>query len=171
MHQLARLTEEQRRQLIGDFLDSVFGGLESHPAVAGIMRTMTPELPDDATTAQVRAWVELAELTQDPDFRANMRRLAEQFTADRTPGLHPDPVAAVKIHVAHALGIDPESAEADPIVEGIPAELLPRLEIANQPQRDRYLALLGVVNGWGAAEPSGPALDWSVRALRARLPA
>ncbi len=176
MHQLARLTEHQRRRLISDFLDSVFGGLESHPAVAGIMRTMTPELPDDATTAQVRAWVELAELTQDADFRAGMRRLAEQFTADRAPGLRPDPVAAVKIQVMPAIGIDPESAEADPVVEAITSrhgeihQLLDRLEAANQPQRERYLALLGVVNGWGAAEPMAPALDWSVRALRARLP-
>lgn len=177
MHQLARLTEEQRRLLIGDFLDSVFGGLESHPAVAGIMRTMTPELPENATTEQVRAWVELAELTRDPGFRAGMRRLTEQFTADRTPGLHPDPVAAVRMKVAPVLGIDPGSAEADSVVEAMCAtigpaeELLARLETANQPQRDRYVALLGTVNGWGASEPSGPALDWAVRALRARTPA
>ena len=186
MHQLARLTEEQRRRLIGDFLDSVFGGLESDPAVAGIMRTMTPELPGNATTAQLRAWVELAELTQDPDFRANMRRLTEQFTAGRAPGLSPDPVAVVRAQVAPVLaaGIDPESAEADSVVEAIVSryaetagqaddlkqQLLARLETANQPQRERYIALLGVVNGWGAAETLGPAIGWSVRALRARLP-
>jgi len=187
MHQLARLTEEQRRLLIDDFLDSVFGGLESHPAIAGIMRTMTPELPGNATTAQLRAWVELAELTQDPDFRAMMRRLIEQYTTGRAPGLGgPDPVAAVRAQVAPVLaaGIDPESAEADSVVEAIISrygetagqaddlkqQLLARLETANQPQRERYVALLGVVNGWGAAESLGPALDWSVRALRARLP-
>ncbi|GAB7029137.1 hypothetical protein JCM4914_05980 [Streptomyces platensis subsp. malvinus] len=41
----------------------------------GIVRTMTPELPDDPDAEQVRAWVELAELSLDPDFRAAVRRM------------------------------------------------------------------------------------------------
>ncbi|MFD5246893.1 MerR family transcriptional regulator [Amycolatopsis sp. NPDC058340] len=80
MHDLAKLTEEERRRLIGDFLDAVFGGLE-HPGFAGIARTLTPELPESPAAEQVDAWVELAELARDPDFRALMRRLAEGYEA------------------------------------------------------------------------------------------
>ena len=39
---------------------------------------MTPELPDNPEPEQVEAWMELAELSQDPDFRAVMRRMAER---------------------------------------------------------------------------------------------
>lgn len=80
MHQLAKLTESERHRLTQDFLDGVFHGLD-HPAFPGIARSMTPELPDDPSPDQVEAWVELAELCQDPEFRALMRRIAEQWYA------------------------------------------------------------------------------------------
>jgi hypothetical protein len=45
-----------------------------------------PELSDDPTPEQVDAWVELAELVQDPDFKASVRRAAEHQAADRADG-------------------------------------------------------------------------------------
>ncbi|GAB2443107.1 hypothetical protein GCM10027187_01910 [Streptosporangium sandarakinum] len=52
---------------------------------------MTPELPDDPGTEQVRAWVELAELSQDPDFRApvldwSIQALRSQAPPSPAPG-------------------------------------------------------------------------------------
>jgi hypothetical protein len=47
MHKLAKLSEDERRRLIGDFLGAAFGGLDANPEFAGIMRSMTPELPDN----------------------------------------------------------------------------------------------------------------------------
>jgi hypothetical protein len=44
---------------------------------------MTPELPDDPGAEQVQAWAELAELSQDPDFRTSMRRMARDEAAER----------------------------------------------------------------------------------------
>lgn len=38
---------------------------------------MAAELPDDPTPRQVDAWIELAELVEDDDFRALVRRMAE----------------------------------------------------------------------------------------------
>ena len=81
MHKLATLSEEERRRLIADFLDSAFGGLD--PGFSGIMRSLTPELPTDPQAEQVAAWVQLAELSQDPEFRAGLRQFAEQHAADR----------------------------------------------------------------------------------------
>lgn len=67
MNQLAHLSDTERRRLIDDFLRDA---LSDRPELAGIARTLTPELPDDPASAQVEAWIELAELAQDPDFRA-----------------------------------------------------------------------------------------------------
>jgi DNA-binding transcriptional MerR regulator len=190
MHKLAKLSEEERRRLIGEFLHTAFGGLGAHPGFVGIMRSMTPELPDDPEAEQVEAWVELAELSQDPDFRASMRRMAEQHAADRAQNDTPrrDAAALVRDQVGPALaaGIDPVSPQADPIVTAVTAHyadvcgrpddvdlrrrLLTRLEAANDPRRERYLQLLSVINGWSAPESLTPALDWFSQALRARTP-
>ena len=85
MHKLAKLSEDERRRLIADFLDAAFGDLDATP-FAGARCSMTPELPDNPEPEQVEAWVELAELAQDPDFRAAMRRIAEQHAAERRRG-------------------------------------------------------------------------------------
>ncbi|MFG2142690.1 MerR family transcriptional regulator [Streptomyces sp. NPDC048696] len=193
MHKLAKLSEDERRRLIDDFLDTAFGDLDANPEFAGITRSMTPELPENPEAEQVEAWVELAELSQDPDFRACMRRMAEHYVADRaqdgTAGVRRDPAAAVRDHVGPALvaGIDPASPQADPVVAAVMAQyahdlgrpvdvdlrrrLLTRLDTANDPRRERYLQLLAVINGWPAPESLAPAFDWLIQALGARIPA
>ncbi|WP_406840726.1 MerR family transcriptional regulator [Streptomyces sp. AHU1] len=190
MHKLARLSEDERRRLIGDFLDAAFGGLDTDPAFAGVMRSMTPELPDNPEAEQVQAWVELAELAMDPGFRAVVRRMAEDQAAEQTRSdmtvPRRDITAAVRDQAGPALtaGIDPASPQADPIVAEFTAHyahllgrpddvelrrrLATRLESVNDPRRERYLQLLAVVNGWPAPESLAPVFDWSVQALRAR---
>ncbi len=192
MHRLAQLSEDERRRLIGDFLDAVFGGLDAAPAVAGVMRSMTPELPDDPDAEQVQAWVELAEMSLDPDFRALVRRMAEDQAAEQTArhmrGPHRDMAAVVRDQVGPALiaGIDPASPQAGPVVVAFTAHcaqllgrpddvefrrrLATRLESVNDPRRERYLQLHAVVNGWPAPESLAPVFDWSVQALRVRTP-
>ncbi|MFG2091838.1 MULTISPECIES: MerR family transcriptional regulator [unclassified Spirillospora] len=187
MHKLARLSEDERRRLIGDFLDTAFGDRDDDPGFAGIRRSMTPELPGDPGTEQVEAWVELAELSQDPDFRGLMRLMAEQHEADRAPDgpavVCRDAVAMVRDQVDPALaaGIAPGSPEAEPVVAAVTAgyaracghgdgaelqrRLLARVETANDPRRERYLRLLSVINGWPRPDDMTPALAWFVRAL------
>ncbi|MFF4785633.1 MerR family transcriptional regulator [Streptomyces griseorubiginosus] len=190
MHRLAQLSEDERRRLIVDFLDAVFGGLDPAPAFAGVMRSMTPELPDNPEAEQVQAWVELAEMSMDPGFRAVVRRMVEDLAAEQTRsdtmGPRRDIAAVVRDQAGPALtvGIDPASPQADPIVAeftayyarligdpndvGLRRRLVARLESVNDPRRERYLQLLAVVNGWPAPESLAPVFDWSVRALRHR---
>jgi DNA-binding transcriptional MerR regulator len=192
MHKLAKLSEDERRRLIGDFLDTAFGGLDANPEFVGIRRSMTPELPDNPDAEQVEAWVDLAELSQDPDFRASMRRMAEQHAADRAQGgnrgVRRDAAAVVRVQVGPVLvaGIDPASPQADPVVAAVTGQyahilgrpddvdlrrrLLTRIETANDPRRERYLQLLSVINGWSAPESLAPVFDWFIRALRAQIP-
>ena len=196
MHKLAQLSGDERLYLIGEFLDAVFGGLDAAPAFAGVRRSMTPELPDNPEVEQVQAWVELAELSLDPDFRASVRRMAEDQAAEQarsdTAVPRRDIAAAVRDEVGPALtaGIDPASSQAAPFVsafiahyahllgrsDGRPDDielhrrLATRLERVNDPRRERYLQLLAVVNGWPAPESLAPVFDWSVQALRVRTP-
>jgi hypothetical protein len=51
------------------FLAEVFEGLEPSPARA-LRWAGAADLPDDPSAEQVDAWVELAEMVADQDFRA-----------------------------------------------------------------------------------------------------
>ncbi|MGA4726745.1 MerR family transcriptional regulator [Micromonospora taraxaci] len=190
LHRLAKLTTREWGRLVDDFLGSVFADLDDMPGYPGVIVSMTPELPDDPSTEQVEAWLELAELCREPEFRARMRRLVRQHAADHdVPGLpRPDAVAVVRDAVAPALaaGLDPTSPDADPVVATVTSRyaslhghsdeadlhrrLLDRLVLANDPRRDRYLDLLAVLNGWSTGDATAPAVDWFIRALRARMP-
>ncbi|MEU6423397.1 MerR family transcriptional regulator [Streptomyces spiralis] len=190
MHQLATLSEAERRRLIGEFLDAVFDGRHTMSGRAAVRRSMTPELPDSPTQEQVEAWVELAEMSLDPGFRDVMRCLVEDHMADLPDGAgtppRPDVVAVARelVQAAVSSGISPDSPQADPVVATLTTQcalaagrtddaqphhwLLHRLEAASDPRRDRYFDRLAVINDWPAPEPLAPLIDWSVQALRAR---
>ncbi|GII52184.1 MerR family transcriptional regulator [Planotetraspora thailandica] len=194
MHKLAKLSAEERRRLIREFVDEAFGGLDANPDFVAMMRSAMPELPDDPTAEQVDAWVELAELVQDADFRASVRRMAEQQAADRaygdTSGLHHELTEATIAAVGQAIeaGIDPASPEAVPIVDGLAVRyaqtfgrtgddeeelrrwLLTRMEAGGDPRAERYWQLLAVINGWPVSPTLAPVFSWFTRALRATGP-
>jgi DNA-binding transcriptional MerR regulator len=77
MTRLAHISDDERKRIVEDFLDEVLGGLEVDPGLEARLRGGLPELPDEPTPDQVEAWVELAELVRDPDFRARIRQMAE----------------------------------------------------------------------------------------------
>lgn len=163
VHQLARLSESERRRLVGGFLAEALG---DRPELAGIARTLTPELPGDPTPGQLDAWIELAGLIRDADFRAAVRRLADQHE----PGLRRDLAAEVRDAVTPALaaGVAPDSPQAAAIVDGLgrdAGELRAWLGTVHDPRRERYLELLAVINGWAAPESLAPAFDWLAAAV------
>jgi DNA-binding transcriptional MerR regulator len=158
MHKLVRLSEVERRRLVDDFLTAALG---DRAELAGIARTLTPELPENPSPEQLDAWIELAGLTQDAEFRAILRRLVDQHEGGLRRGL----AAEVRDAVTPALdaGVAPDSAQAAAIVDGLgrhPGELREWLKTVNDPRRERYVELLAVINGWAAPESLTPALDW-----------
>lgn len=190
MHKLARLSDEERQRIIGDFIDETFGGLDANPEFVAMLRSAMPELPDDPEPDQVDAWVELAELVQDPDFKARIRRMAE-YQADEQDqdaqagsGLHGELVELVraKVEAARAAGIDPASPAAAPILDELATAyaqvfgrtdgadfrvwILQRLEVANDPRAERYWQLLAIINGWPVPPTLGPVFDWFTQALQ-----
>jgi hypothetical protein len=190
MHQLARMSDEERRRIVAEFLDEVFAGLDIDPQFAARMRAAQPELPDDPTPDQVDAWIELAELVQDPDFRRRIREMSERHAESRAAGDAPPGdwqaaagVVARKAGGAVAAGIDPASPEARRIVDAIVpsfaqpgdrvsdpawrAQLADRLEIGTDRRAERYWQLLATINGWPAVPTTVPAWEWLIAALRA----
>jgi hypothetical protein len=176
MYDLANLTADQRRHMITELVDETFAGLDDAGPVADKMREATPDLPDDPSPEQVAAWVELAQLVQDPAFRQRTREVA----VAGAEGGEGDPAlaAAVSEHAGPAAtaGVDARSAEAEVIVGRILAAGGPvddRAALADEIERftdariDRYWALLAVINGWPAWPSQVPAFEWFIAALRA----
>nr|WSW65158.1 MerR family transcriptional regulator [Streptomyces sp. NBC_00995] len=190
MHRLAALSEDERRVLTREFLDEILGGPVTGTALAGVAASLTPLLSDNPAEQETQAWIELAELCQDPGFRSAMRRTAARHVADRAErgaGVPvPGPEAVIRDHTApaRAAGITPGSPQAGPVVDAVTAayarrcgrpddaalrqRLLAGLDTVIDPRWERYLQLLAVVNRWPAPEPLSPALDWFCAALRAR---
>ncbi|MGH9044429.1 MAG: MerR family transcriptional regulator [Acidimicrobiales bacterium] len=182
MTNLTALTAEERRHIVEEYLDEVFG--DSPNAVADKLSMGAPELPEDPTPEQVAAWVELVGLLRDPDFIASSRRMAQraraegpdpdvaQFEVGKAVGEHAGPAARA--------GVDPASDEALAVIERIEAVgLAPagnraaaaeRIEAFTDRRVGRYWTLVGVINGWAPSEAPDDIVDtweWYGRALRA----
>ena len=178
MHRLAQLSDAERRRIVADFLDHVFDGLEIDPAFEARMRSAAPALPDDPSPEQVDAWIELAELVQDADFRARIRSMSEQQGASPPVSDMRATAALVASRAGDALaaGVEPGSAEAEAVV----AELLPafgsedrlvladRLAVGTDARAERYWQLLAIINGWPQVPTTVPAWEWLIAALRRR---
>ena len=182
MTDLTKLTAQERRRIVEDYLDAVFGDEAS--AVADRLTMGTPELPDDPSPEQVAAWVELVELLRDPEFVATSRRMAERARAE---GPEPD-VAQFEVGKAVGelagpaarAGLDPSSPEALRIVERLEAlgtgptedrsAVADRIEAFSDRRVARYWTLVGIINGWAPDQAPADILDtweWYARALRA----
>jgi hypothetical protein len=156
--------------------------------MVAMLRSAMPELSDDPTPEQVDAWVELAELVQDPDFKASVRRAAEHQAADRADGdqsgLHHELTNQIRerVEAARAEGIDPASEPARLVLADLVgryaqtfgkadtpdhrSKLLLRLRIANDPRVERYWHLLATINGWPIPPTLAPVFEWFIQALQ-----
>jgi len=185
MTRLAQISDDERKRIVEDFLDEVLGGLDIEPGLEARLRGGLPELPEEPSPEQVEAWIELAELVRDPDFRARIRAMAEQGAAERAEGDGDAPggdairagaaLVAARGGAALDAGIDPSSDEAKPVVAEIvaafggeePATLADRFEQGADPRAERYWQLLAIINGWAPVPATMPAWAWAIAALRA----
>jgi DNA-binding transcriptional MerR regulator len=182
MSGLTTLTADERRRIVDDYLDAVFG--DDPHAVAEKLRMGAPELPDDPTSDQVAAWVELVQLFRDPDFVESSRRMAQRALAE---GPEPD---IAQFEVGRAVGelagpamragLDPDSSDALAIVERLEAlgptpredraTVADRIEAFTDRRVGRYWTLVGIINGWEPSQAPEDIIDsweWYARALRA----
>ncbi|MFJ4685586.1 MerR family transcriptional regulator [Streptomyces sp. NPDC091377] len=189
MNRLARLSAAERGRIVEEFVEEMFHGLDTaDPVIRERMRSMAVDLPDDPEPDQVDAWVELAELLQDPRFRARMRSVAEYNARGREPGEDPSGQEAeagasmrfarrlVQIGArARAAGVDPEAPEAGELLGELfgtdasatdwPAAL-ERVEAMTDDRVARYRELLARVKGRDAGTTRKEEFAWVLAALR-----
>lgn len=186
MHRLATLSQTERRRLVADFIDDTFRDLDTNPEFVTLMRSAMPEFPDDPTPDQVGAWVELAELCQDADFRAVVRHIAEEQAEDPSPqgvsNLHDGLNQAMRERMDEAVsvGLLPASVNTGPDSLGglyghaferagdgdLRRWLLARLQMTAHPRAARYWQLLATINGWPTSPTLAPVYTWFTTALR-----
>lgn len=194
MHKIARMSDEERNRLIDEFWDEVAEGLNVNPEFIAWMRSAKPSLPDDPSTEQLEAWIEFAELVQDPDFRARVRdlnvqqaelreagrepefssenaqrnwELIAEITRARKDGLSADSVSdLIDRFVAEYRGaLPPEDSEDEAEVRGKLADTFEQ----HDRRMSRYWELLATINGWPDPQTLSVAdTEWLVAALRAR---
>ncbi|MGW5047528.1 hypothetical protein [Streptomyces griseoluteus] len=185
MHRLTQLSGEERRRLVDDFVDGTFGTVDADPSAVAMNRAATPDLPGDPTSEQVAAWVGLAELVGDEDFRA---RTAVRQAAGRPLDIECDAGAELmeftrqKVTEAMQLDIDPLGDRATPVIDDLVhrfAEVLActpdtefrdwmaqQFEEAHDPRVDQYWRLVWLVNGWQVVPNLLPVYPWLIQALR-----
>jgi DNA-binding transcriptional MerR regulator len=182
MHKLARLSAQERQQMIDDFIGDVFDGVEpGAPAtgIARIMRQLPAELPDDPAPEQVDAWIELGELITDEDFRRRVKMMVAPEALAARPLLGIDHLALVEyVGPARADGVAPESPDGRAVLDRVvapdtPAEerarLLTQLDTYTDTRVERYWQLLAIVNGRQPLPPVVPSYEWLIAALRAHV--
>lgn len=180
MNDLARLSAEQRQQMIDEFVDTTFADIDPDAPGTGIgqaMRTLPAQLPDDPSTEQVEAWIELAELVAEPSFRARVREMATAGAQAPAADEAFDPAAVVEhAGAAVAAGVEPGTPAARAVLDRIvPADLdaagraalADRLATFSDRRVERYWQLLGVLNGWPQRPSTVPAFEWLIAALQA----
>ncbi|MBX7550739.1 MerR family transcriptional regulator [Streptomyces sp. NPDC004232] len=176
MNKLARLSAAQRQRIMQEFVDETLHGLDAvDPDVQERIRQTAVHLAEDPTPEEVDAWVELAEMLQDPEFRAQMRRAMEFNAADRQPRGRSLWFAKRLVDLvapARERGVEPTAPEADEVLTELFGDadreaVLERMAVGFNDRVARYRELLSIVNRQ-PAPPHAEDFAWVVTALRAR---
>lgn len=183
MNKLASMSDEERVRLLDEFWAEITEGLTIDSEFYAMMRSAKPALPDDPTPEQVEAWVEFAELIQDPEFRQVIRGMSERHSAQLEAGESQQPASDQRENWFNwsnraqehlDAGLAPTSAEGQALAEEIlaasgplsRAELAERVAASSDARAERYWQLLAIMNGWEPHPTRYPANEWIVAALR-----
>ncbi|GGZ15428.1 MerR family transcriptional regulator [Streptomyces nitrosporeus] len=188
MHRFTQLSGEERRRLVEEFTDAAFAGTGADPAVRDMVRAAAPELPDDPTGDQIAAWVELAGLLGDEDFRRCMSGTTASsaggapLAVETGAGEELTAYARQRVTEAREAGHGPHSPQgallADDLVRRFalaysrePGAEFRRWMAAEyraavvDPRVERYWELVWVVNGWQVLPSLAPVHPWLAAAL------
>jgi DNA-binding transcriptional MerR regulator len=186
MHKLVSMSDDDRERLIDLFWDQVTEGLAVHPAFIELTRRWRPRLPAEPTAEQLEAWIELADLVRDEDFR---RSLADayrtSFSSDRSHAVtSPEALDRIERHrqillearAVQEAGLAADSVPAREVADRLAASAaeISQYAQANQltgsPRPDakevharfmgllsRYSTLVATINGTPKLDPDGAA--------------
>ncbi|MFB9567441.1 MerR family transcriptional regulator [Saccharopolyspora hordei] len=191
MQELATMSDEERNRLIDEFWDEVSADLAVTPGFTEWMRSAKPNLPDDPSTEQLQAWIELAELVQDQDFRRAVRALYEEHARRREAGEQMvGPETAPKwwaitdeAKSAAESGLAPDGPEGAALADRVMAlageewgrpdspefrrEMADHYAEGTDERMSRYWELLAIMNDWPRHPVTTESARWLAEALRA----
>lgn len=132
MHKLVSMSDDDRDRLITEFWDFVTEGLDVHPGYVRRLHNRRPHLPEQPSTEQLEAWIELADLVRDEQFRTALRQfLRRAFGTERGRLMAtPEMVARAERHgrlmrearAAQQAGVPADSPQARDISERVAAD-------------------------------------------------
>lgn len=182
-HAVARLTADERAQLVAGFLDRVLGELEDVPAAETFRTRMRQaslvDLPPEPRPEQLDAWLELVDIVTDEDFQRRLREGSRRFWGALRPDADLDAYhqalnqtlsAAAEARAAGHAPTSPVAQELAARAAGATAELVGQRataafraqlakdwKTAGDPRAERYWELVAVIKDWGPWPP--PAHD------------
>ena len=183
LNRMARLSAQERQQIIDEFVAQVCEGLDLDPQLRDRLRGGGHRLPDAPTQEQLDAWLELSELMLDPEFQQVARRSLTH--SKPVPEGAPDPGRAFAerldrtVGVALREGVPPGSPGAAAIVNqllGGPGperraaartRLRARLDAGIDGRLENYRRLLAVLQDQQPPTPRAAAYAWLAAALDA----
>ncbi|GII95786.1 MerR family transcriptional regulator [Sinosporangium siamense] len=173
LNTLGKVGAAEMEVLLDGFLSDVGSGSEALATwLAGMREAMLPQLPEDPTSAQLDAWLELATLLADDDYRDSLRQDHSGYW-DRVDASGAAPYQAEAIWrinnmiveaviEAKVSGVLPTSPEAEPVLDhamALMAEMhlekdgedfrrtLAKGYADHDPRSERHWQLIAIING------------------------
>ena len=178
MQKLVHTSAAERKRLVDTFVTRVFENIAPDAPgahIAHAMCSLPPQLPENPSDAHLEAWIELAQLLDDPTFAARVREMAVAGAA--ATAQQSIDIPAIRQHATAALdaGVAPDSPAAtellDRILPGSSADertrLRETLETFNDERVERYWQLMGTLNDRPPFPPAARAIGWFITVLRA----
>ncbi|MFI5906579.1 MerR family transcriptional regulator [Dactylosporangium sp. NPDC051541] len=192
LERLARIAQagaDERQRIVDEFFHAIFSDIsdssDSRAFMTG-MRSVSADLPDEPTDAQVDAWIELAEMLRAEDFRARLREMGRRSFAPDAERVVPTDMSDIKWFIdviadAQDRGQRAPAAVVDEVMARWAAgagrtdgpelrqEVVDALELADEPRAERYWQLMAIINGWPPIPSTMHRWSWFLSALKATL--
>jgi hypothetical protein len=146
----------------------VTDGLDVHPGYVEQLYNRRPSLPEEPTSEQLEAWIELAEMVQDKEFRAALRDFLHRTFSTEQGKLMATPEMMARTEGRAALFKEAETAQR----AGVPADSPQAKDIAERMVADaaEFVAALTGKDDAGKARRSMVDFDRNKAAeVRGRL--
>jgi hypothetical protein len=132
MHKLVSMSDDDRERLINQFWDFVTDGLDVHPSYVERLHRLQPNLPEEPTTEQLEAWIELADLVQDEDFRTSTREFYHRAFDGERGKVITTPEMVARVERRRQLFLEAQAAQR----AGVPADSPQARDIAERMATD-----------------------------------